>query len=216
KQGAIFGSATMLGAYLGARIATLPLVTSALQMTLFALSMLLAAGLMIYRTSRAEPALSTTDELNSIQYIKPVCKYCWLWLMTEGLGVGILTGLVGVGGGFAIVPALVLLGNVPMKKAIGTSLLIISCNSLAGILGYLGHISLDWNLTVSFTFLAGCGTLIGAYLAQFVSAQQLQKGFGYFLLVVAAFVLAQNRHSFESPQESSAYPQSHNRVQRMQ
>jgi uncharacterized membrane protein YfcA len=128
--------------------------------------------------------------------------------------VGILTGLVGVGGGFAIVPALVLLGNVPMKKAIGTSLLIISCNSLAGILGYLGHISLDWNLTVSFTFLAGCGTVIGAYLAQFVSAQQLQKGFGYFLLVVAAFVLAQNRHSFESPQKSSAYQQSHNRVQR--
>ncbi|PSB53899.1 permease [filamentous cyanobacterium Phorm 6] len=216
KQGAIFGSATMLGAYLGARIATLPLVTSALQMTLFALSMLLAAGLMIYRTSRAEPALSTTDELNSIQYIKPVCKYCWLWLMTEGLGVGILTGLVGVGGGFAIVPALVLLGNVPMKKAIGTSLLIIACNSLAGILGYLGHISLDWNLIVSFTFLAGCGTLIGSYLAQFVSAQQLQKGFGYFLLVVAAFVLVQNRHSFESPQESSTYLQPHNRVQRTQ
>ena len=215
KQGAIFGSATMVGAYLGARIATLPLVTSALQMTLFAVSMLLAAGLMIYRTSKAEPALST-NELNSIQYIKPVCKYCWLWLMTEGLGVGILTGLVGVGGGFAIVPALVLLGNVPMKKAIGTSLLIISCNSIAGLLGYLGHISLDWNLTVSFTFLAGFGTIIGAYLAQFVSAQQLQKGFGYFLLVVAAFVLVQNRHSFESPQKSSAYPQSHNTVQRMQ
>jgi len=216
KQGAIFGSATMVGAYLGARIATLPLVTSGLQMTLFAMSMLLAAGLMIYRTSKAEPALSTTDELNSIQYIKPVCKYCWLWLMTEGLGVGILTGLVGVGGGFAIVPALVLLGNVPMKKAIGTSLLIISCNSIAGLLGYLGHISLDWNLTVSFTFLAGFGTIIGAYLAQFVSAQQLQKGFGYFLLVVAAFVLVQNRRSFESPQKSSAYPQSHNTVQRTQ
>jgi len=215
KQGAIFGSATMVGAYLGARIATLPLVTSALQMTLFAVSMLLAAGLMIYRTSKAEPALST-NELNSIQYIKPVCKYCWLWLMTEGLGVGILTGLVGVGGGFAIVPALVLLGNVPMKKAIGTSLLIISCNSIAGLLGYLGHISLDWNLTVSFTFLAGFGTIIGAYLAQFVSAQQLQKGFGYFLLVVAAFVLVQNRRSFESPQKSSAYQQSHNTVQRTQ
>ncbi len=111
--------------------------------------------------------------------------------MTEGIAVGVLTGLVGVGGGFAIVPALVLLGNIPMRQAIGTSLLIIACNSVAGLLGYLGHISLDWNLTVSFTFLAGCGTVIGADLAQFIPAPQLQKSFGYFLLVVATFVLVQ-------------------------
>ena len=206
----IFGSATMVGAYLGARIATLPLVTSAFQMLLFGLSMLAAAGWMIYRSIKEKPE-SSQDELASIQYVKPACKYCWLWLMTEGIAVGVLTGLVGVGGGFAIVPALVLLGNIPMRQAIGTSLLIIAFNSVAGLVGYLGHVSLDWTLTVSFTFLAGCGTVIGAYLAQFISAKQLQKSFGYFLLAVAAFVLVQNRDSLlQGLKKSSAYQQPNN------
>lgn len=128
KTALIFGTATMLGSYLGARIAMLPFITSVFQMTLFGLSMLIAAGLMIYRSTRSKP-LSNEDKLDATQYIKPVCKYCWLWLMTEGIAVGVLTGLVGVGGGFAIVPALVLLGNVPMRQAIGTSMLIIACNS---------------------------------------------------------------------------------------
>jgi uncharacterized protein len=203
KIAGIFGSATMLGAYLGARIATLPMITSAFQMILFGLSMLIAAGLMIYRSMQP---LASDDELAAIQYIKPACRYCWLWLMSEGIGVGILTGLVGVGGGFAIVPALVLLGNIPMQQAIGTSLLIIAGNSVAGLLGYLGHVSLDWPLTVSFTFLAGCGTVIGSYIAQFVPAKQLQKGFGYFLLIVAAFVLVQNRHNFQGAKKSSVQP----------
>jgi uncharacterized membrane protein YfcA len=99
-----------------------------------------------------------------------------------------------------------------MRQAIGTSLLIIVCNSVAGLLGYLGHVSLDWTLTVSFTFLAGCGTVIGAYLAQFISAKQLQKSFGYFLLVVATFVLVQNRDSLQSLKKSSVYQQPNNRV----
>ncbi|NJN76327.1 MAG: sulfite exporter TauE/SafE family protein [Synechococcaceae cyanobacterium RL_1_2] len=195
KTAVVFGSATMVGAYLGARIATLPFVTSGFQMILFGLAMLSAAVLMIYRTTqtKAEP----NQELDQVTYIKPTCKYCWLWLMTEGLGVGVLTGLVGVGGGFAIVPALVLLGKIPMKQAIGTSLLIIACNSIAGLLGYLGHVVIDWQITVGFTFLAAVGTILGSYLTQFVSTQQLQKAFGYFLLIVASFVLIQNRASFQ-------------------
>jgi uncharacterized membrane protein YfcA len=209
KIAGIFGSATMLGAYLGARIATLPIITSALQMILFGFSMLIAAGLMIYRSRNAKPE-SSEDELASPQYVKPACKYCWLWLMTEGIAVGVLTGLVGVGGGFAIVPALVLLGKIPMRQAIGTSLLIIGCNSVAGLLGYLGHVSLDWALTVSFTFLAGCGTVLGAYLAQFISAKQLQTSFGYFLLAVATFVLVQNRDSLQGVKKNSIYQQTSN------
>ena len=188
----IFGSATMIGAFGGARLSTLPFVTETFQMLLFAVMMLLAAGFMIRRSSQThqKPDLPPDLEL----YPEPVCKYCWLWLMTEGIGVGVLTGLVGVGGGFAIVPALVLLGNIPMKQAIATSLLIIFLNSIAGLLGYLGHIAIDWPLTVSFTFAAALGTIAGSYLAQFVSAKQLEKGFGYFLLAVATFVLIQNRH----------------------
>jgi uncharacterized membrane protein YfcA len=84
-----------------------------------------------------------------------------------------------------------------MVQAIATSLLIISLNSVAGLLGYLGHLTIDWRLTVSFAFAAAIGTLIGSYLGQFVSAKQLQKGFGYFLLAIATFVLIQNRQVFQ-------------------
>ncbi len=195
KTALIFGSATMLGAFAGAKIATLPVVTEAFQMMLFAVMMLLAAVLMIRRSSK--PVV--VDE-KLVLYSPPVYKYRWVWLMSEGLAVGVLTGLVGVGGGFAIVPALVLLGNVPMKKAIGTSLLIIVFKSFAGFLGYLGQVSLNWNLTLSFIVAASAGTIPGAYLAQFVSANRLQKTFGYFLVAVAALILVQNRHHPRSSQ----------------
>ncbi|MGB3494864.1 MAG: sulfite exporter TauE/SafE family protein [Elainellaceae cyanobacterium] len=193
KTALVFGSATMVGTFTGAKIATLPVVSETFQMLLFAVVMLLAAGFMIYRSTRP---VQPDNPLAA--YPKPVCKYCWLWLLSEGLAVGILTGLVGVGGGFAIVPALVLLAKLPMKQAIGTSLLIIIANSITGFLGYLGHVDLDWHLIISFIFAASLGTLPGAYLARYVSAQKLQKSFGYFLLVVATFVLVQNRQSFHT------------------
>ncbi len=196
QKALIFGSATMVGAFLGAKMATLPFVTETFQMILFAVAMLLAAGFMIQRSSKP-----TQPDNQLVSYPKPVCKYCWLWLMSEGLGVGVLTGLVGVGGGFAIVPALVLLGKVPMKQAIGTSLLIIAFNSVAGFLGYLGHVSLNWSLMLSFIVAASAGTIPGAYMAQFIPPAKLQKTFGYFLLAVAAFILMQNRHSFQLSQQ---------------
>ena len=77
---------------------------------------------------------------------------------------------MGVGGGFAIVPALVLLAKLPMKQAIGTSLLIIIANSITGFMGYLGHVDLNWHLIISFIFAASLGTIPGAYLARYVPA----------------------------------------------
>ncbi|AFZ13258.1 protein of unknown function DUF81 [Crinalium epipsammum PCC 9333] len=200
KTAFMFGAATMLGAFVGAKIANLPFITGTIQMILFALMMLVAAGFMIYKSFKptAQPANS---ELDLNLYPQPICKYCWLWMISEGLGVGVLTGLVGVGGGFAIVPALVLLGNTPIKEAIGTSLLIITLNSVAGFLGYLGSVPLDWNLMATFTLAASLGTFGGAYLSQFIQPKQLQRGFGYFLLIVASFILFQNRskiYSFQS------------------
>lgn len=192
----IFGSATMLGAFLGAKLASLPFITGTVQMLLFAAMMLLAAILMIMRSSKPEP-IAVESGVDLSLYPPPICRYCWLWLLTEGIGIGILTGLVGVGGGFAIVPALVLLGKTPMKEAIGTSLVIIGMNSVAGFLGYLGQVPLNWNLMASFTIFAGMGTFLGAYLSQFVQAKQLQKGFGYFLIAISAFILFQQRHSFQ-------------------
>ncbi|MBD2494941.1 sulfite exporter TauE/SafE family protein [Nostoc sp. FACHB-280] len=207
KTALIFGSATMLGAFIGAKIALLPFVTDTFQMLLFAIMMLLAAVFMIRRSSQK---VAPDDQL--ALYPPPICQYCWLWLMTEGLGVGILTGLIGVGGGFAIVPALVLLGKVPMKKAIGTSLLIIVLNSIAGFLSYWGHISFNWQLMLSFIVAASAGTIFGAYLAEFVPAYRLQKSFGYFLLAVAALVLFQNRHSFQSSKVSEYTPNIRDRL----
>lgn len=103
--------------------------------------------------------------------------------------MGILTGFVGVGGGFLIVPALVLLANLPMKQAIGTSLLIIAFNSASGFLGYIIQVDLNWYLMSSLSAAAGFGTILGAYLTKFIDGKQLQKGFGYFVLAVAIFVL---------------------------
>lgn len=201
KTAIIFGTATMAGAFLGAKLAAF--VTGTVQMLLFAVMMLLAAGLMIWRTQ----TVTNPQAPDLALYPPPICKYCWLWLLTEGIGVGVLTGLVGVGGGFAIIPALVLLGKVPMTEAIGTSLLIISFNSIAGLMGYLGQVTIDWQLTVSLSFAAAIGTLLGAELARFVSAKRLQQGFGYFLLAVAAFILFQNRASFDrSPPVRSSLP----------
>jgi hypothetical protein len=177
-------------------------------MLLFAAMMLLAAIFMIRKKPTAE-TVAPTQGVNLTLYPKPACKYCWLWLLTEGLGVGVLTGLVGVGGGFAIVPALVLLAKLPMKQAIGTSLVIITLNSSAGFLGYLGHVSLNWDLMVSFAVAASLGIVAGAYLVRFVQARHLQKAFGYFLLAMAAFILWQNRTSFRSSQSPRPAPIHH-------
>ncbi|GCL36701.1 hypothetical protein SR1949_18070 [Sphaerospermopsis reniformis] len=195
----------MLGAFLGAKIAGLPFVTDNLQMLLFAIMMLIAASLMIKRSLQNSTKLSSEDHLENIKievYQPRVCQYCWLWLLTEGLAVGILTGLVGVGGGFAIVPALVILGKTPIKEAIGTSLLILVVNAISGFLGYLGQVDLDWNLIVSFVISASLGSFFGAYLSQFIDGKKLQKYFGYFLIAVAAFVLFQNQSA--SPRKKSA------------
>ena len=204
KTAFMFGSATMLGAFGGARIANLPFITGTIQMILFALMMILAAGFMIYKSFKPT-VKSAKNNLDLSLYPQPVYKYCWLWMMSEGLGVGLLTGLVGVGGGFAIVPALVLLGNTPIKEAIGTSLLIITLNSVAGFLGYLGSVPLNWNLMATFTLAASLGTFGGAYLSQFVNPKQLQRGFGYFLLIVASFILFQNRSKIYPSQSTAEY-----------
>jgi hypothetical protein len=174
-------------------------------MLLFAIMMLLAAIFMI-RKSSCNSSSSSLEKLDLALYPQPVCKYCWLWLISEGIGVGALTGLVGVGGGFAIVPALVLLAKVPMKQAIGTSLLVIVLNSSAGFLGYLGAVAIDWQLTLSFIFAASLGIFVGAYLVKFVQARHLQKAFAYFLFAMSGFILWQNRAAFYPSQASRRTP----------
>ncbi|MEO1403237.1 MAG: sulfite exporter TauE/SafE family protein [Cyanobacteria bacterium J06635_1] len=191
RTAAIFTPAAMLGAYGGARLAGLPFISDTFQLICFGIVMVLASVLMI-KKGAAKPSLAEDIRQSeaTTQGIRQKAQgHPWLLIPVEGLGVGILTGFVGVGGGFMIIPALVLLGGLPMKEAIGTSLLIIAAKSATGFLGYLNQVSVDWALVISFTLTASVGTLAGSYLTRFIDAKHLQKGFGYFVLAVAIFVL---------------------------
>lgn len=110
-------------------------------------------------------------------------------ILLEGTIVGILTGLVGAGGGFLIIPALVIFSKLPMKQAIGTSLLIIAAKSLIGFTGDLGKQIMDWQLLISVTILAIIGIFMGNLLGKKISANSLKKGFGWFVLVMGIYII---------------------------
>ncbi|MGV3559287.1 sulfite exporter TauE/SafE family protein [Larkinella arboricola] len=111
-------------------------------------------------------------------------------LIGEGLLVGILTGLVGAGGGFLIIPALVLLAHLPMKTAVGTSLFIIALNSMVGFLGDVSHLTADWPFLLAFTSLSILGLVLGTRLARYIPGEKLKSVFGWLLLVMGAFILS--------------------------
>ena len=116
-------------------------------------------------------------------------KFNYPLILIEGIIVGVLTGLVGAGGGFIIIPALVMLSNLPMKKAIGTSLAIIAAKSLFGFLGDLSVIAIDWKLLLSFTTLAVVGIFAGHQLSHKINGSKLKKGFGYFVLLMGVIII---------------------------
>lgn len=110
-------------------------------------------------------------------------------LLLYGVLIGMVTGILGAGGGFLIIPTLVLLLNLPMKKAVGTSLLIIAMNSLIGFTGDVGHFEFDWILLVTITTIAIAGIFIGSALARNIEGAKLKKGFGWFVLSMSVFIL---------------------------
>jgi uncharacterized membrane protein YfcA len=187
KIAVVFIPPAMGGALVGAKIASLPWITETVQLMCFGIIMLLASILMIRQGSTPKLSSLLQDREQKAKGTHELRS--WLIVPLEGLGVGILTGFVGVGGGFLIIPALVLVGGVPMKQAVGTSLLIIACNSASGFYGYLDQVELDWNLIISFTVAASMGIVMGAYLHKIMGAKHLQQAFGYFVLAVAVFVL---------------------------
>jgi hypothetical protein len=111
-------------------------------------------------------------------------------LIIEGLVVGILTGLVGAGGGFLIIPALVLFARLPMKKAVATSLMIIAIKSLFGFIGDIQNqnFEIDWSLLLLFTLISIAGIFIGLYLNNFIDGKKLKKGFGWFVLIMSVYI----------------------------
>ncbi len=116
-------------------------------------------------------------------------KYNYPLIIVEGLIVGVLTGIVGAGGGFLIIPALVLLAKLPMKKAVATSLLIIAIKSLIGFIGDVQNLEIDWQFLLIFTALSVIGIFVGVYLNKFIDGKKLKKGFGWFVLLMGIYIV---------------------------
>ncbi len=185
KSGFLFAIPSFIAVYLTRRF-IVPLIPSTLikepflvtksdfLMVFFAIIMVLAAISMLKKKK-------TTEET--------VGNISLFTLLIQTFTIGIIIGLVGAGGGFLIIPSLVLFAKLPMKKAVGTSLFIIAMNSLIGFLGDVQTISIDWKFLSSFTGISIVGIFIGIYLNKFVNETQLKKGFAYFVLCMATFIL---------------------------
>ena len=176
RTGLIFGGASMVGAFQGGLLGGF--IPGVVLMIAFAVMMIATAAAMLRGRKKQGGGVS--------QKPLPLAK-----VLIEGLVVGLVTGLVGAGGGFLVVPALVLLGGLSMPVAVGTSLLVISMKSFAGLAGYLTSVSLDWPVVLSVTAAALVGAMVGARLTSVVPEQTLRKGFGVFVLVMGFFVLSQ-------------------------
>jgi uncharacterized membrane protein YfcA len=176
RMGFIFGLAGMAGAFAGARVsAWLP---ERLLMVLFGLLMATAAMAML----RGRRWIEERSE-------QPLAPPTIVMIAAQGVLLGCLTGLVGVGGGFIIVPVLTLVARLPLKAAVGTSVMVISMNAMAGLAGHLGQASIDWRVTLAVTAAMMCGTVIGGRLCSWIEPENLRQGFGWFVIVVAMFVL---------------------------
>ncbi len=180
RTGIIFGLAGMAGAYSGGRIAQF--IADALLLLLFAAVMIGSGVAMLRRRSngRQQPVDGAAADGQPRSMPK---------VIADGFIVGIVTGLVGAGGGFLVVPALALLGGLPMHAAVGTSLLVITMKCFAGLAGYISHVPIDVESATIVSALAIIGTVLGSRLSRLVSGSQLQRGFGGFVLVIAAILI---------------------------
>lgn len=179
QTAALFGSVAMVGSYTGARVSVL--LSGRLQLLILGTVMVAAAASML-RSAIRDPAV---DAVAAPAH--PVL------MLAVGLGVGLLTGLIGIGGGFLIVPALVILGKVPMKAAVGTSLLVIALNSTSGYLGHHGQEVVPWNFVARFSAVTVVGILTGNALVHHISTRQLKRAFAFLLVVIGVLILWQNR-----------------------
>ena len=160
-----------------AKIGSFIITESMLMMILFATLMVIAATAMIKNRK-------SIDEKNPVKTKLNIIK-----LLVYGIAIGIITGFLGAGGGFLLIPTLVILLGLPMKEAVGTSLLIIALNSLFGFTADLGHFEIDWYFLLSITAIALVGLVIGSQIGKKIESIKLKKGFGYFVLIMGIFII---------------------------
>jgi uncharacterized membrane protein YfcA len=153
------------------------MITKGIAIMLFFAFVMLLASISMIRSNRKDSSEETV-----VQYNYPL-------IIVEGFVVGILTGIVGAGGGFLIIPALVLLAKLPMKKAVATSLLIIAIKSLIGFIGDVENLDIDWLFLLSFTGISVIGIFIGIYVSNFIEGKKLKKGFGWFVLIMGIYII---------------------------
>ena len=176
KAAVLFSITGIVGALLVAQLTHL--VSASILMLLFSILMVVVAILMLRRRSDLHPVPSTHCRW-------PICA-------GTGLLVGVLTGFLGVGGGFLIVPAMVLFGHLPLKSGIATSLVVITANSIAGLAGHLRQTPFDWSVASMFLGVAVAGMLAGRLIAGRIAVAHLRRAFAWFVLAVAVFVVAKN------------------------
>lgn len=198
RSAALLAFPGIVGTYVGAGLASN--IPGSLQLVLLAALMLTAAAMMFRNKRRPAPDAESEPATG----ILPGCgpdRPCSLWVIAaQGIGLGLATGLVGVGGGFLIVPVLVLLRKLPMPTAIGTSLAIIAVNSSTGFLKYLSVITdhagpgthgtrIDWTVIGVFSVVGIAGSLVGNFLAGRIYQDTLRRIFAVFLVVMAGYIL---------------------------
>jgi len=183
---AMFGLTGMAGTYLGARLGVW--VPDTLQMAMFASIMLVAAWRMCI--SQPLQQIATGPALHADQ-----CAFRLPHIAVHGVIVGVLTGMVGVGGGFLIVPALVLLSGLSIRDAVGTSLVVVALKSMAGFAGYVGEVDVDYGIMLGFALVAIIGSLAGALLSNRIPGERLKAVFSVFLVFMAGAILLES--SFE-------------------
>lgn len=184
RTGLIFGLFGMMGAFAGGKIAKF--IPGNLLLVLFALLMLVTGAAMLRPKKKSAELAGPDAEDKPLQMGK---------VAIEGIVVGAVTGLVGAGGGFLVVPALALLGGLSMKRAIGTSLLVISMKSFAGFASFASFVELDWTLFAVFTTASIAGTIVGTLIAKKIDANKLRTGFAVFVFVMAAVMISQQLHA---------------------
>jgi uncharacterized membrane protein YfcA len=181
KTGLVFGVVAMVGAYGGGFAAG---YLSGTTLLLAFAALMVSTGVAMMRKSKKDS--SPPADADEPHEERP---FSLAKVIAQGLTVGAVTGLVGAGGGFLVVPALVLLGGLGMRAAIGTSLMVIALNSFAGLAGHLTHVSIDLKLAAIVTTAAALGSIGGVQLAKRIDAGKLRKGFAAFVLAMAAFVI---------------------------